>query len=74
MAVVAALTIHRMEAISHVISTTYSMRADSLALDLGASLTRKALEEMQTQAASILDAVPPPPPMTTRGATLDVFA
>lgn len=63
-----------MDAISNVISTTYSMRAEALASDLGASLTRVALEEMQTQAASILDAVPPPPPMTTKGATLDTFA
>ena len=62
-----------MEAISNALAAN-APRPTVLSMEIGASLTRQALEEMQTQAVSVLDAVPPPPPLTTKGATLDARA
>ena len=62
-----------MDAIAAVL-TSYTMQAATLAADVGASMTRRALDEMRTQATLLIDATPPPPPLTTKGVALDVSA
>jgi hypothetical protein len=63
-----------MDPIAAVLSVVQS-RQTMLAATVNASMTRKALDQMQIQAAHLLDAMPPPPPMsTTRGGQLDVYA
>jgi len=71
---VAPSTVYHMDAISSVLSVVQA-RQNMVALDVNASLTRKALDQMQTSAAQLLDTMPPLPPMaTTRGSQLDVYA
>ncbi len=69
----AALTVHCMDPISAAMSVMGAQQA-SLALEVGTSLTRKALDEMQTQAATLLATMPPPQPFSSRGHVFDAYA
>lgn len=62
-----------MDAISAAISLM-GARQVSLALDVDTSLTRKALDEMQSQAAALLSTIPAPSEFSSRGHVFDAYA
>lgn len=70
------MTVWTMDPISaYVAQSAASMRNLALAVEIDTALTSKALDEMAMQASSIIDSVPPPPPMRVgAGGSLDVYA
>jgi hypothetical protein len=60
---------------AYVAQSAASMRNIALAVEIDTALTSKALDEMAMQASSIIDSVPPPPPMRAgAGGALDCYA
>jgi hypothetical protein len=62
-----------MDAISTALSVI-GMKQVAVALDVETSLTRKAFDEMQSQAAALLATIPAPQEFSGRGAFFDAYA